>query len=362
MGSKVEGRLSRRREWLLALGSLAFCLALLGGAEAWLRWRRPAFLEDTPLASPVVYSPVYGWELRKGWRGRDRSGAPITLDADGHRAVPRPAPGLRTSGRVLMLGDSIAFGTGVGDDQTFSHVLHELDPGLEVANLAVPGYGTDQSLIRLEREGASLSPDVVVLHFCVANDLADNALPEFLYDPRRPKPFFTLEGGQLRRHDAHVRRPWHVRLASALGERSYLINALAAVGDRPDGLPPAQGHWQKRERKALRELDEVAALTARQIAQLDAVSRRAGARLVVLVHPDRGSFEGTTDLAERVLAGIGPGTRAVDLRREYRALDLAFWDLALDGVGHLNPRGHQVVARLLHRLVGEEGRDEAAGR
>jgi len=250
-----------------------------------------------------------------------------------------------------MLGDSIAFGTGVADEQTFSYRLAGLDPGLEVVNLAVPGYGTDQELLQLEREGARLAPEVVVLHFCVANDFVDNTLPHFLYDPRRPKPFFTLEGGELRRHESHLLRSWHVRLASALQERSYLINALSAVGDRPDGLPPAYGHWQKREKKALRELDAVVALTARQIAEMEVVSRAAGARLVILVHPDRASYEGETDLVERLLAAAGPGQRLVDLRHEYLALDLGFWDVALDGVGHLNPRGHELVARVLLREI-----------
>jgi hypothetical protein len=41
----------------------------------------------------------------------------------------------------------------------------------------------------------------------------------------------------------------------------------------------------------------------------------------------------------------------VDLRHEYLALDLGFWDVALDGVGHLNPRGHELVARVLHREI-----------
>jgi hypothetical protein len=208
-------------------------------AEGALRWWRPAFLEERPVASPVVYSQVYGWELRRSWRGRDPSGAPITLDAEGRRVTPHRTAG-KAGRRVVMLGDSIAFGTGVADGQTFAYRLAELDPGLEVANLAVPGYGTDQALLRLAREAAPLRPDVVVLHFCVANDFVDNTLPHFLYDPRRPKPYFTLEAGELRVHDAHLRLPWRVRLASALQERSYLVNALSGARER-EGGPPAEG-------------------------------------------------------------------------------------------------------------------------
>jgi lysophospholipase L1-like esterase len=339
--------MGKGREWVLAAGTAVICGVVLAAAEAGLRWGRPTFLEGRPVASPVVYSSLYGWELRRSWRGLDLSGAPITLDGEGRRVTPRPAPG-RAARRVVMLGDSIAFGTGVGDRQTFAHRLVELDPGLEVANLAVPGYGTDQALLRLEHEAARLRPEVVVLHFCVANDFVDNTLPYFLYDPRRPKPFFTLESGELTRHDAHLRLPWRVRLASALREHSFLINALSAGGPRADALE--EGHWQQREKRALRGLEAAAALTAREIERLDAVSRGCGARLVVLVHPDRAAFEGESDLAERALAAAR-GVRALDLRHEYLALDLGFRDVALDGVGHLTPRGHELVARALHREI-----------
>jgi hypothetical protein len=354
MESKVEGRRPKGREWMLALGSVAAGVGLVAAVEAGLRVRPPAFLERTRLGSPIVYSPVYGWELRRSWRGRDASGAAITLDAHGRRLTPAPPTGVAVTRRVVMLGDSIAFGPGVADQETFSHQLHELDPALEVVNLAVPGYGTDQALLRLQREGAALAPDVVVLHFCLANDFVDNALSEYLYDPRRPKPYFTLEGGELRAHADHLRQPWRVRLASALQERSYLINALSGAREREGGLPPETGHFQQREKRVMRALNAAADLTAREIAEVDALSRRLGARLILLVHPDRSSFEGESELAELVAARTSPTVRAVDLRFEYLALDLGFWDVALDRVGHLNPRGHAVVARVLHRLVTEE--------
>lgn len=338
-----------RREWLLGLASLAACLAAGAVAEAVLRWHRPAFLAETPVASPVVYSGVYGWELRRSWRGQDGSGARITLDVQRRRVTPGPGQGLPVVGRVAMLGDSIAFGTGVDDEHTFAYRLQQLDPRLDVRNLAVPGYGTDQELLRLEREAPSLRPDVVVLHFCVANDLVDNSLDHFLYDPRRPKPYFTLEDGRLRPHDAHLRLSWHVRLASALRERSYLLNALST-----DGAPAlAKGRWQKDEARAMRELEANAALTFRQVAELDAVSRRHGGRLVVVVHPDRSSFEGESELADLAVGRLPAEAVVVDLRHEYHALGLDFREVALDPVGHLNPRGHDLVARVLHAVIME---------
>jgi hypothetical protein len=41
----------------------------------------------------------------------------------------------------------------------------------------------------------------------------------------------------------------------------------------------------------------------------------------------------------------------IDLRREYLARGVLWTDLALDGVGHLNARGHRTAAAILLGLL-----------
>ncbi len=163
-------------ELALALASAVAVVLAAGAAELALRVARPAFLRHSRAEHPHVYSETYGWALRPHARYVGRGGETITVNAHGYRGglhSEAPAPGAT---RVVMLGDSITFGTGVGDDQTFSHLL-DASPRLEVLNLGVDGYGTDQALIRLEREGLPARPHVVILNFCVRNDYFDNALP-----------------------------------------------------------------------------------------------------------------------------------------------------------------------------------------
>ena len=45
------------------------------------------------------------------------------------------------------------------------------------------------------------------------------------------------------------------------------------------------------------------------------------------------------------------GIESIDLGARYRGSAWAFSDLTLDGLGHLSPRGHQVVADLLGASV-----------
>jgi hypothetical protein len=65
--------------------------------------------------------------------------------------------------RVVVLGDSFAFGEEVSDDETLSAILGTLLRGAEVLNFGVHGYGHDQMLLYLQEEVVRYHPDVVLL-------------------------------------------------------------------------------------------------------------------------------------------------------------------------------------------------------
>jgi lysophospholipase L1-like esterase len=79
---------------------------------------------------------------------------------------PRPA--------VLFIGDSLVWGYDVEADDRFTERLQKLLPGLRIVNAGVPGYGTDQEYLLLNRIWNAIRPDVVVLIFCTGNDRNDN--------------------------------------------------------------------------------------------------------------------------------------------------------------------------------------------
>ena len=80
--------------------------------------------------------------------------------------------------RILVLGDSYTEGVDVELTDTFSKRLETLlnARGLfcEVINAGVGGYGTDQELIFLTREGWKYDPDLVIVAFTIDNDVHDN--------------------------------------------------------------------------------------------------------------------------------------------------------------------------------------------
>jgi len=80
-----------------------------------------------------------------------------------------------TNGRILVLGDSFAWGFGINKNERFSEIIERSYKNLEVINSAVPGYSTDQQLLYYLNEGHKYHPDYVLLLFC-ENDFLGNTL------------------------------------------------------------------------------------------------------------------------------------------------------------------------------------------
>jgi hypothetical protein len=326
---------------LAAATVLAFALVLLL-AELLARVLHPGALDDQPQASLARlhrFSPVYGWELRPLARTQV-DGHLTTINRLGQRGPEHALA--RTAGRrrVLMLGDSVGFGYGVGDGETLGARLEER--GYEVVNLSVPGYGTDQELLRLEREAAAWRADVVLVHFCVENDFVDNVSPRFFYDGLHPKPFFTLREGTLALHDDGLRLSGPARAALWLREHSYLLQWA-----RPRAPAPATD-WAARKAAALGDGTVARALTVALLQRLARTASAQGARLVVAVHPSRESFHAASTWAETVLqAPLGEGAGRIDMAAAYRERGERFRDLTLDSIGHLGPHGQAVAADVL---------------
>jgi lysophospholipase L1-like esterase len=342
----------RRLEIGLAIGAVLVVLLLLLAIEGTLRLLHVR-AEEGALGPLHVYSDVYGWEPRKSFRMVEENRA-TTINARGYRGLELPAvPSGRP--RVVVLGDSIGFGLEVGDEQTFAHLLGARAK-VDVANLAVQGYDPGQELIKLERQGLSLKPDVVVLALCLNNDFADAALPVFLYDGRHPKPFFRIEGGRLVEHSDHLRLSFRDRTALLLQEHSRLYGLVAArmAENRRDIAD--EEHWMKRKKRAEEDRLGVVDLIARLVARMAEECREAGIGFVVLAFPDKDTFKGDASWLEGLLASPSlEAVEIVDMAELFRAQGLLYRDIALDGIGHLSANGHQAAARILQGALEDRG-------
>src|SRR6266496_2467787 len=280
---------------LLAIGSSSFFILMIVGAEWLARWYAPDYLVRK--RGLHVYSNTYGWAGRPGAVAPMGSGR-VTLNASGYRGreLPLPKPGNRT--RVVVLGDSIAFGWGVSDEQAFPHLLTARNNGIEAVNLGVGGYGPGQELLVLLHEGLPQDPDVVVLAVCLRNDFVDAVLPVELYDGITPRPRFRLVGGNLTLDETGVRRSGAERARQWLSDYSHLFNRLSALVPRPE--EPEDVGWRHRKQEVLRDEQEAFQLALALILEMRSVCRRHADAFLVATFPNGLSYGMRSEMPERL--------------------------------------------------------------
>jgi lysophospholipase L1-like esterase len=340
----------------VVLGTLALCaLALEVGLRAF--WTGFYLKEAKSYAAPDA---VRGWKNKPSATavyGEAEFRIEVTHNALGYRdreiAREKP-PGVR---RVLLLGDSFAYGIGVADDETFAARLERLQPGLEVINTGVNGYGTAQELLLLRDEGLALAPDVVLLAF-FWNDVGNSynrAFPHFRLEGERlvwPEPMAVSPAAPSSERRRWLRHSYAYRFVSdRLKLAGFALKvALGLPQETTDFVDPAdrEAAWRL-EAALLREMRDLAA--------------GSGARLAIAVIPDQvlvdaeASVVGLEPADYEVLArvqriGAELGVPVIDLAPALRAeAERSGERLYYPKDRHLNARAHQVVARALQQAL-----------
>ena len=369
--------------WRNAALTLAALAASALGVEAGLRLFFPQPLAERYAAphegGPLVQiDPELGWTLRPGIGGL-RSDEPwqadVRTNALGFRDVEHAGKAAGVT-RVVVLGDSFVFGSGVRQDETFTHQLAaRLGPAFEVVNLGVPGYGTDQALLTLRRWGPRLAPDVVLAGF-FWNDVMENASGE-IYGMRKPR-FVLARGGTgdaltLVPAGAPRENSVFARLDASLGARSHLWSLSRRAFGRSDDRSEPE------ERPVMLDLSLRSAPPSRSAeleltwALLGAVAgeaRALGATPLVFAIPPR--YLADDAVKKKVLGIYGLGPEALDpdgffrvkeacARRNVPVVDLLppFRAAAAAGEAlypptggiHWNAAGHALAARVLEPAV-----------
>lgn len=154
---------------------------------------------SVPEASYINYDSEIGWVNKKnvtGYHKYLRSEKPIQVRTNefGLRGGPISLNKPEGVTRILILGDSNAFGFRLQEEEIFSTLISKYLPGnYQVLNSGVFGYGTDQAFLLLARERIKLQPDIVILAFS-AGDASDNMNS---INTGSSKPYFKFVNGRL---------------------------------------------------------------------------------------------------------------------------------------------------------------------
>ena len=151
--------------------------------------------------------------------------------------APQPPPGVV---RIAAFGDSFVHGDEVSTAQAWPTLLERSQPGVEVLNFGVGGYGLDQSLLRFSAESAKFHPHVVLVGVIADDVLRGVNVFRPFFAPTTgnalTKPRFLLEG------DGTELRLLPNPLRSAADYRAFLadpVPVLHAIVPYDHYAPPA---------------------------------------------------------------------------------------------------------------------------
>jgi len=101
--------------------------------------------------------------------------------------------------RVLLLGDSyITEGCGLFLDEGETLLKsNDSEQIYTIRELSCPGWGTDQEYLAFMELAREFQPEVVILVFCVWNDVANNLSKSHEATGNTVKPYFVLENNKL---------------------------------------------------------------------------------------------------------------------------------------------------------------------
>ena len=200
----------------MLIGSLCISLLLLEGAAQ--------FYVNHVAMQTKLFEPdgVLGWKmissLNTKRRNSDGTVWTIKTDENGIRGNARWHSNAK---KVLVAGDSFAFGDGVNIEDRFDGVIEE--KGFEVITVGVIGYGTDQALIMAKPYYENLNAgDFFIIMTCY-NDFWDLCRKSH---SGRSKVWYELIDDELVRHDPVITWPVILR------DKSYLWAKISSLTER----------------------------------------------------------------------------------------------------------------------------------
>jgi lysophospholipase L1-like esterase len=363
--------------------------------------------------STWTLDPVTGVGLRPGasaWEV-DEGFAWTRINSHGYRdrdrALSKP-PGVY---RIATLGDSFTEARQVPMDKTFTSLAEEElnrnhslgERQVEVLNFGIGGIGTAQELLLLRERVWKFDPDMIVLQFYAGNDLFNNHRALNISPPDKA-PYFLLKNGKLELDDSFRQGPafdptyirlkgisadvinrfvllqlvYKLRNAQAQRKELARLNGGGQNKAQPDpnAPPPEYQRYLSFLPPTIPSMVEAWEVTEALIAEIGEEVKWRHAPLLVMITPTNiqinpdperqaayrakyhiESLEYADDRVEKFARGHGIPVLGLTrpLVEEARRTGTYMAGFANTGPndGHLNERGHAVVARELVRAICE---------
>ncbi len=320
-----------------------------------------------PTRQPQIvyqFDPELRYVLSPNQRGWIDDGF-VTTNALGFRGgdVASPKPAGRV--RIVAIGDSLTFGWGVNDGETFCSRLAQLVgarfPGrdFDVVNLAVGGYNTRQEVGLLRRNVSRLQPDMVLV------GLYSNDIPEAFDDKGA-----AADNGQAPRvlHLNPAPTSWmdaHIRKSRALYLGGRVFKRVSQKGEW--GRSGFSMELDLLSGRDSADLDIAWQRVAQQLDELHRMATSNGFSVAVVMLPPREQVKGAYANAQ-----YQTRARAIAERLGFLVVDplpaLAAGASNADTLyipydrNHPSAAGHRVIAQAIFDTLNQRGTFEPLAR
>ena len=246
--------------------------------------------------------------------------------------------------RIVAVGDSITFGHGVNDHETFPHLLEErLGPGFQVVNAGVPGQDSQRAILDLDERVLPLEPHIVVV--CTG-------VNEISYSPERSEEdrlqlWLSEERYLLEEQEFADNLVSIERACVAAGARLVLlVPPVNSFSPYPDGPRFCRIVRQLARQRGIPSLDLQAAFSEVEERDGLALIHQIDSQTIVQYHGGR---------PQQLLYVPVTSTRSQyvsDFVYNYLDHEPAAMTLSLDG-SHPNAQGMELIAQLVEPVITE---------
>lgn len=299
----------------------------------------------------------------------------FAINAQGFRA-DREFPPTSDRERIVVLGGSTAFGTGLdSNEETFASHLEKLVPGSEVVNAAVIGHRSGQELTHLATSVLDLQPDLVIA--------LDGANDAFQIGGAAERWFDVNGGVQFERELATASALTHsnllariarmpIELLSRTREMAAVLAAVSIGGLKAvlpasvkDRLRRLVGSTESEDPYRFAEgrlqIEDAAERYARNAEKMAMITRATGGRFLIALQPTRSSVsaEPGDPRAKEIYARFRASVKERLAEKGIPVLDLSDSAGRIDAgmfmdEAHLDDRGNRVMAEITSEVIAGE--------
>lgn len=317
-----------------------------------------------PSANPARIYEATPNTTGRGW------GTEISINSHGFRgneyAVEKP-PGIF---RIVVIGDSIAFGNGLVAGTEFPAVLEkqyrEAGQAVEVLNLALGGYDTLQEIATLEDIGLKFKPDLVILAYCINDIGVASGNAHYIESLKKyQSPLYKLRTAQL--IQIQIDRIMMIRYTEKANDKQQFYityrDQLADISDDSE-LAARQDHLQRilasSPAKYPFTYDYTDAVHVQRLRfslqKLHALQQASGFRAMAVMTPYLLEDEISQPAYEAVYGIVAHeferlGIPLIDFYSPFKKAGLSsLLNKKNDGV-HPNASGHEIIAKEIYRTI-----------